>query len=700
MLEDIKNIVFDYDGVFTSGKAQIIDGKFSNEVNIKDITGLKLLKERGYRLFIINSFGGYNSFEDFTNYTNCFIRKSKGSANKLEVVEKWMSEFPDMTWKNTAVIGDDSVDYPILSKAFFSACPSDAIDRVKEIVDYQCASVGGECVREFCDYIIAGSHPIVDGLICVKLNSERLPFKNICPFGNTTLLENKIDSLLQLPFLRSVVVNTESDKIIYLLEHNPKYTDALAREKRRLVIVKRDVYFSQNTTHNRDFVRVVTEDFTDNVLYSPVTMPFVTLDTYKKMYKASKNTGFDSVILTANGTKGGGHEGEKHDFCFAASLMSKQVIDDVQDFIGRKPYFQPCSVRERMDIDDRQEFDDALYSYYNTDGRLDSKTPSELYKYKVDSDTLRQINFPKLIDVTIRDGGFSNHWRFSLDHVRKNLVAADKIGLEYFELGYFMDKEHVMPEDISDYRMLNLDVIKKVVKGLKLEKTRLCAIIDYWRYDVANLPTAEESGIDLIRVTTYIETTKEAIEYVKQVKSKGYKVSLNVMCGSYLTTNDHGRIMKEVEENTGVLDYLYIADTYGSMKPNMVKYTFEFFQPLRQHLKLGFHIHDNMQVSMANLMSSIGLVDIVDGSYGGMGRGCGNLKLEDTILYGYVNYNDSGLDIYPLLDLIDTDQIRHTIVGLLNIHPYRLRDCKDMDTLRQEFMYLSSLDKDSRYKFK
>ena len=40
-----------------------------------------------------------------------------------------------------------------------SASPSDAIERIKENVNYVCSAKGGEgAVREFCDYIIALSN--------------------------------------------------------------------------------------------------------------------------------------------------------------------------------------------------------------------------------------------------------------------------------------------------------------------------------------------------------------------------------------------------------------------------------------------------------------------------------------------------------------------------------------------------------------
>lgn len=55
-----------------------------------------------------------------------------------------------------AYIGDDTNDVEIIKLVGLSACPSDAIIFVKDIVHYQCQNKGGEgAFREFAELIIA-----------------------------------------------------------------------------------------------------------------------------------------------------------------------------------------------------------------------------------------------------------------------------------------------------------------------------------------------------------------------------------------------------------------------------------------------------------------------------------------------------------------------------------------------------------------
>ena len=57
--------------------------------------------------------------------------------------------------ENVAYIGDDITDIPVLKNVGFSACPYDAVDECKEVVDYVCKNKGGKgCVREFTDIIL------------------------------------------------------------------------------------------------------------------------------------------------------------------------------------------------------------------------------------------------------------------------------------------------------------------------------------------------------------------------------------------------------------------------------------------------------------------------------------------------------------------------------------------------------------------
>ena len=52
-------------------------------------------------------------------------------------------------------IGDDLADIPVLNECGFSACPKNAIDKVKEVSCYITKSPGGKgAVRELCDILL------------------------------------------------------------------------------------------------------------------------------------------------------------------------------------------------------------------------------------------------------------------------------------------------------------------------------------------------------------------------------------------------------------------------------------------------------------------------------------------------------------------------------------------------------------------
>lgn len=58
----------------------------------------------------------------------------------------------------------------------------------------------------------------ITAVIPIRSGSQRVKDKNLRPFANTTLMENKIDSLLKVPELDSIVVNTNSEKAIEIVK--------------------------------------------------------------------------------------------------------------------------------------------------------------------------------------------------------------------------------------------------------------------------------------------------------------------------------------------------------------------------------------------------------------------------------------------------------------------------------------------------
>lgn len=54
----------------------------------------------------------------------------------------------------------------------------------------------------------------ITAVIPIRKGSQRVKDKNLRPFGDTSLMELKLSSLLKVPELDAIVVNTNSDEAI------------------------------------------------------------------------------------------------------------------------------------------------------------------------------------------------------------------------------------------------------------------------------------------------------------------------------------------------------------------------------------------------------------------------------------------------------------------------------------------------------
>ncbi len=161
-MNNIKFIVFDFDGVFTDGKCYFdLNNNILKYYNIKDGMALRLLKKNNIKCGLISSYNTQKNIivsenkvnDEIANHLK-FDYKFVGNSNKLYILNQWLSEL-NLSYDNVAYIGDDINDIEVIEKVKFSGCPNDAVKEVKEKVKYICKNKGGEgCVREFVEYLI------------------------------------------------------------------------------------------------------------------------------------------------------------------------------------------------------------------------------------------------------------------------------------------------------------------------------------------------------------------------------------------------------------------------------------------------------------------------------------------------------------------------------------------------------------------
>ena len=151
--KNIKNFVFDVDGVLTNGGLYILpSGEFMRKMNAKDGYALKLALIKGYNIAIITG-GKEKSIKERLNklgIKNVYLN----AHNKLPILESYLTN-NGLNLKNTLYMGDDIPDIECMKKVYISCCPRDAVSELKEVSDYTSSYKGGEgCVRDVIEQVL------------------------------------------------------------------------------------------------------------------------------------------------------------------------------------------------------------------------------------------------------------------------------------------------------------------------------------------------------------------------------------------------------------------------------------------------------------------------------------------------------------------------------------------------------------------
>ncbi len=260
----------------------------------------------------------------------------------------------------------------------------------------------------------------------------------------------------------------------------------------------------------------------------------------------------------------------------------------------------------------------------------------------------------KLIDCTMRDGGYYNSWDFSTELINDYLQVMSELPVEYVELGFrslksdgfkggcayttdrFIDQLNV-PNGLKLGVMINASEMLDHKQGLTFALSQL-------------FKPAKESPLTLVRIACHMHEFENALPGFLWLKDMGYEVGINIM---QISESSKEEIEKIAHLASGYnIDVLYFADSLGSMSPQK---TSEIINNLRSHWNgpLGIHTHDNMGRAMDNSLQAISDgVTWVDSTVTGMGRGPGNLQTEYLVIE-ISNIKQIPVNIKPLLSIIN-----------------------------------------------
>ena len=150
----IELIILDVDGTLTDGK--IIYTSSGDELKNFDVKdGLAIaswIKKLDKKVAIIT--GRKSKLVEKRAKELGITHIYQGVDNKDNIIENILKE-ENLTWANTAAIGDDLNDYKMLKKVGLSFAVGDAVDDIKSLVNIVCKQNGGYgAVREMIEYIL------------------------------------------------------------------------------------------------------------------------------------------------------------------------------------------------------------------------------------------------------------------------------------------------------------------------------------------------------------------------------------------------------------------------------------------------------------------------------------------------------------------------------------------------------------------
>lgn len=240
----------------------------------------------------------------------------------------------------------------------------------------------------------------------------------------------------------------------------------------------------------------------------------------------------------------------------------------------------------------------------------------------------------KILDCTLRDGGYYNSWDFSQELVEQYLEAMSAAGVDIVELGLRSLKNSGFKGAAAfttDDFIRSLPIPEGLTVGVMLNASELVDLTTQTEVLETLFPvSAQESPVDLVRIASHVYEFEAALQAVNWLTSKGYRVGFNLMQIADRTEEEVINLARLAKEYP--LDALYFADSMGSMYPEDVS---KIIGWLRTHWQgaLGIHTHDNMSLALSNTKRAIREgVTWVDATVTGMGRGPGNARTEELVI--------------------------------------------------------------------
>jgi 4-hydroxy 2-oxovalerate aldolase len=255
---------------------------------------------------------------------------------------------------------------------------------------------------------------------------------------------------------------------------------------------------------------------------------------------------------------------------------------------------------------------------------------------------------PKVLDCTLRDGGYYNAWDFDKAIVDEYIKTTNLLPIDYIELGY---RNNPQKEYLGKYGYCPVFELK----GIRNKSTKKLSVMlnekDVKLSDLAALLDPIQGLVDMARIAVDPQNFDRAALLAAEIKKRGFQTGFNAMYMSKWKEFDG--FFDKLSHINDTVDVFCIVDSFGGVSPADVRETINRVKE-KTNCPIGFHGHNNLEMGLVNTITAIDNgVDYVDATILGMGRGAGNLKTELLLTYLNKHYN-LDVDFNVLGDVIST----------------------------------------------
>jgi len=264
----------------------------------------------------------------------------------------------------------------------------------------------------------------------------------------------------------------------------------------------------------------------------------------------------------------------------------------------------------------------------------------------------------KLIDCTLRDGGYLNNWEFDNKEIISIIELLNQCGIEFIECGYLnysvqIENNTTLFNSIEcfDNLIYNSQIADKI-------KSKLYLMINYKnKPDISKILPRDKTMqyVEGIRLAFDKDEFNSVKEYAKALLDKGYKLSFQPMKTFVYSKHELIELINFV--NQVDIETFYIVDSFGNITYLELDKIFNLISKnLNPKTKIGFHPHNNTHLAFSNTIHFINKSKkknaIIDCSINGLGRGGGNLCNEMISYYLNLNYGKK-YNLSPILEALE-----------------------------------------------